>query len=405
MERIERNPDDIRKVDIVVGIPSYNEAELIAYPTRQAALGLQQYFGHLKSVIINCDNCSTDGTADVFMNTDTGNIPKMYISTPEGVRGKGNNFKNLFDKVIELEAKAIVVVDADLKSITPRWIKNLGEPLFNDFGYVAPLYVRHKYDGTITNNIAYPLTRCLYGRRVRQPIGGDFGFSGDLAKLYMQSELWNEEVSLFGIDIWMTTIAMNEGIPICQAFMGRPKVHKPKDPASDLGPMFKQVIGTIFNCMNTYTDSWMHTHWSKPTAIFGFGLGEDEKPPAVHVTKEKLYNNFIKGIQSFSNDYAAILLSENSQKLHEIASLELVHFELPPEIWAKILFDFAVAYCKPDSDQDRLIEILIPLYFGMTLSFVNKTEEMSIQQAEEFLEEMCEIFEQTKPYLIDKWNQ
>ncbi|HPV30740.1 MAG TPA: glycosyltransferase, partial [Deltaproteobacteria bacterium] len=169
---------NITHTDIVVGIPSYNEAATISFPTSQAALGLQEHFNHMDAVIINCDNNSTDGTGKVFLNTDTRGIPKIYLSTPKGVKGKGNNFKNLFRKVLELNAKAVVVVDADLKSITPRWIKNLGEPLFNDFGFVAPLYVRHKYDGTITNNIAYPMTRSLYGRRVRQPIGGDFGFSG-----------------------------------------------------------------------------------------------------------------------------------------------------------------------------------------------------------------------------------
>jgi hypothetical protein len=47
--------------------------------------------------------------------------------------------------------------------------------------YIAPYYLRHKYDGTITNGIIYPMTRTLYGKSVRQPIGGEFGFSGSLA--------------------------------------------------------------------------------------------------------------------------------------------------------------------------------------------------------------------------------
>ncbi|MFY9397808.1 MAG: glycosyltransferase, partial [Desulfomonilia bacterium] len=205
MKAREENPMNVRQADIVVGIPSYNEAATIGFPAVQAAQGLVEYFGRMNPVIINCDNNSTDGTGSVFLNTDTQGVPKIYLSTPKGVKGKGNNFKNLFRKVVELGAKAVIVVDADLKSITPRWIKNLGEPLFNDFGYVAPLYVRHKYDGTITNNIAYPLTRCLYGRRVRQPIGGDFGFSGEMAGIFLKSGLWDEEVAQFGIDIWMTT--------------------------------------------------------------------------------------------------------------------------------------------------------------------------------------------------------
>ena len=400
-----KNPSDIRKADIVVGIPSFNEAALIKYPTEQAAMGLKQYFSHLDALIINCDNNSSDGTGNVFMNTDTAGIPKMYLSTPQGVKGKGNNFKNLFRTVLELQAKAIIVVDADLKSITPRWVKNLGEPLFNDFGFVAPLYVRHKYDGTITNNIAYPLTRCLYGRRVRQPIGGDFGFSDTLAGIYLKNGLWNEEVSQFGIDIWMTTIAINEGIPICQAFMGRPKVHKPKDPAADLGPMFKQVISTAFNLMITYHDKWSTTKWSKPTAIFGFGLGEIEMPPPVSVSKDKLYQYFKEGFRQNWDIYRSIFSGENFQKLREISSLEIEQFEMPVNIWAKILFDFALSYYKKTVERALLINVLIPLYYGMTLSFVNKTEGMSIQQAEEYLEDTCLIFEQAKPYLIDRWNQ
>lgn len=404
MKALEDNPMNITQADIIVGIPSYNEAATIGFPTLQAALGLKEYFNHLSPVIINCDNSSTDGTGKVFMNTDTQGIPKIYLSTPKGVKGKGNNFKNLFRKVLELDAKAVVVVDADLKSITPRWIKNLGEPLFNDFGFVAPLYVRHKYDGTITNNIAYPLTRCLYGRRVRQPIGGDFGFSGTMAGIYLKSGLWDEDVSQFGIDAWMTTIAVNEGVPICQAFMGRPKVHKPKDPAADLGPMFRQVIGTIFNLMVAYRDKWRSTKWSKPTAIYGFGLGEVEMPPAVAVNKEKLYQRFREGFHTNWDVYRSIFSFENLQKVREVASLSMDHFEMPVTVWAKVLFDFALAYHHQSLERTKVIDVLIPLYYGMTLSFVNKTQGMSIQQAEEFLEDMCLVFEQTKPYLIDRWN-
>ena len=128
---IEENPDDVRAADLIVGIPSYNEAKLISWPTQMASEGLIKYFGNKNSVIINCDNNSPDGTRDAFMNTPT-EVPKIYLSTPPGVKGKGNNIRNLFKKSCDLGAQAVLVVDADLKSITPRWIKNLGEPLFED---------------------------------------------------------------------------------------------------------------------------------------------------------------------------------------------------------------------------------------------------------------------------------
>ena len=175
--RVVANPSHITEVDIIVGIPSYNEADNIAFPTDVSSRGLREHFSNKSSVIINVDNHSPDGTKDAFLNTPT-EVPKIYISTPPGVKGKGNNFRNLFEAAVELNAKAVIVVDADLKSITPSWIRYLGEPLMGRYDYVAPIYARHKYDGTITNQIAYPLLRSLFGLRVRQPIGGDFGFSG-----------------------------------------------------------------------------------------------------------------------------------------------------------------------------------------------------------------------------------
>ena len=147
---------------------------------------------------------------------------------------------------MSLNAKAVVVVDADLKSITTGWIKYLAEPLLGRFDYVAPIYARHKYDGSITNHIAYPMLRALYGLRVRQPIGGDFGFSGKLARAFLTEKLWNDKIAHFGIDIWMTTIAIARRFNVCQAFLGTPKIHNPKDPAKDLGPMFTQVVSTLF---------------------------------------------------------------------------------------------------------------------------------------------------------------
>lgn len=403
----EDNPGGITKADIVVGIPSYNEASGIAFPVEQAALGLKEYFPQMDSVIINCDNSSTDGTAQAFMDAESHGIPKMSISTPRGIRGKGNNLKNLFRKVLELEARAAVVVEANLKSISPVWIKNLGEPLFKDFAFVSPLYVRHKYDGTITNNIAYPLTRCLYGRRVRQPIGGDFGFSGTMAGIFLKSSLWDEEVGQFGIDIWVSTIAMNEGLPICQAFLGKPKISntKPKDPALDVGTMFRHMVVTLFNLMGAFQGKWSSTKWSKPTAIFGFGIADVEAPPAIKVSKDRLYLKFREGFNSYWDVYRTLFSSENLQKVREIASLDIDHFEMPVPVWARILFDCALCYHRKTLDRARLLEVLIPLYYGMTLSFVNKTEGMSHQQTEEFLEDMCLVFEQSKPYLTYRWGQ
>ena len=401
---IVENPDRIDQVEMIVGIPSYKEADSISFPTDVASRGLLRYFSDKKSVIINVDNNSPDGTKDVFMNTPT-KVPKIYISTPEGVKGKGNNFMNLFEAAVELQAKAVVVVDADLTSITPQWIQYLGEPLFTGFNYVTPIYVRHKYDGSITNHIAYPLLRTLFGLRVRQPIGGDFGFSGRMARAFLSEKLWNDRIANFGIDIWMTTIAIARRFKVCQTFLGSPKSHKAKDPAKDLGPMFVQVIMTFLDLMVDFEYLWKDTIESWPSSIFGFGLGVEEKPPEVNVNTDALYNSFISGFEQHEELWEKVIPKPEFIEIKKTRQSPKDKFYYPSDLWARILFDFAIAYRNNEIPREQIIEAMIPFYHSRILSFVNKTGHMNIKECEEYFEDISRVFEKEKYYLIKRWDE
>jgi glycosyltransferase involved in cell wall biosynthesis len=402
--RVVANPSHITDVDIIVGIPSYNEADNIAFPTDVASRGLREHFSNKSSVIINVDNHSPDGTKDVFLNTPT-EVPKIYISTAPGIKGKGNNFRNLFEAAVELNAKAVIVVDADLKSITPSWIRYLGEPLMGRYDYVAPIYARHKYDGTITNQIAYPLLRSLFGLRVRQPIGGDFGFSGKLARAFLSEKLWNDRIANFGIDIWMTTIAIARRFNICQAFLGNPKIHKPKDPSADLGPMFTQVVSTLFDLIIDFEFIWKDTFESRPSNIYGFGLGIEEKPPVVNVNTDVLFESFKTGFKTYGEIWEKIIPGPEFMQVSKLREIkDKKQFYYSSDLWARVLFSYAIAYRTKIVNRDKLIESMIPFYHSRTLSFVNRTEKSSIKDAEEYLENITRVFEKEKYYLIQRWD-
>src|SRR5438445_13038867 len=231
------------RADIVVGIPSFRNAATIGHVTEAAAEGLRRNFPNMRAVIVNADGGSEDGTRDRVRASADG-VP-IVTGRYQGRSGKGSAFRAIFEAVSLLGARACAVVDSDLRSITPDWIERLVGPIVRgEAEYVTPLYARHKYDGTITNTIAYPLTRALYGARIRQPIGGEFGFSSRLASTYASEPVWDTDVARFGIDIFMTTTAVVGGARIAQAFLGA-KIHDPKDPGADLGPMFTQVVGTL----------------------------------------------------------------------------------------------------------------------------------------------------------------
>ena len=403
MDFYEDNPKKVKNAELVVSILTRDKTEGITFPVKRADEGLVNFFPDRKAVIVSCDYHSEDGTRDVFMGIST-EAPKIYLSTPKGVKGKGNNLRNLFRKAVELNASAVIVVDADPASITPRWIKNLADPLFRNFGFVSPLYLHDRFEGTMTSNIVYPLTRALYGRRVRQPIGGDFGFSGQLAQLYLENRLWDDRISQFGIDIWMPTLAIIHGIPICQSFMGGPKAHNPGGQVAEGGPLFNQVIGTIFALMGHYAERWATIKWSKPTAIFGFGLGETDTSPDIGIDKGTLHARFTQGVKNVIDCWKTVLAPEVFSKLTEVADIRVDRFDFPTELWARILFDYAIAFRKETVEADALLDSLQPLYYGKILSYVNEVEAMSTQQTDEYIEDQCLIFEEAKPYLVRRWD-
>ncbi|MEA2577012.1 MAG: glucosylglycerate synthase, partial [Chloroflexota bacterium] len=203
------------EADIMVGIPSFKNAATIGYVVRAAQAGLVQYFPDLRPVVVNSDAGSPDGTASVVIETEppeyieqillvrsSHKLQRVSLTYPEinGVGGKGAALRTIFEIADALKVQALVVVDSDLRSIVPEWIELLAGPILKGgYDFVAPLYARYKYDGTITNTVTYPLTRALYGHRIRQPIGGDFGVSGDLVRHYLTLDDWTDDVSKFGI--------------------------------------------------------------------------------------------------------------------------------------------------------------------------------------------------------------
>ncbi|MHB1290690.1 MAG: glycosyltransferase family protein [Sulfuricella sp.] len=409
--------DQIRGIgsaDIVVGIPSFNNARTIGHVVRAVQAGLAKYFPSHKAVIVNSDGGSSDGTIDVVQNTAAVDFsaillhhrvePISRIAFPySGIPGKGSAFRSIFEIAQMLNAKACVVVDSDLRSITPEWIELLVKPVLNGgFDYVAPLYHRHKFDGTITNSIVYPLTRTLYGKRVRQPIGGDFGFSGRLAQFYLTKDVWESDVARFGIDIWMTTTAMANGFKIAQSFLGA-KIHDAKDPGADLSSMLYQVVSATFDLMEDYANTWAPIRGSEPVTTFGFEytVGLEH----VNVNTARMLNLFREGIKNLREIWLEILGTGDFREVERLGTLSDGEFSFPIGLWTRVIYDYAIAFHQKKLPAEHLIKSLTPLYLGKTASFILAAEHMEGPEAEAEIEKLCMEFENNKDYLVTSWKQ
>ena len=398
-DEAEEKLEKIKSADIVVGVPSYNNESTIENVARTAAEGLDRYFPSLKGVFFLADGGSTDDTREKVAGLELGRTPKV-VTIYRGPPGKGSAVRATLGAMALLKAKVGVSLDADLRSIKPEWIKLMADYILRDkCDLVAPLYRRHKFDATITNDIAYPLTRSLYGVRIRQPIGGDFAFSNILAKDLLSEDVWQTEVGRFGVDIFMTTTALAKGYRSGEATLGV-KTHNPKDPV-ELTPMLREVVGTLFRLAGKYYEHWSRIKGSVLPRIAG--KLEFAEPKEVKVNLEELRMGFRAGWERFYLLWTDILEKETLEGLTKVREEEE---PLSPTLWARILYDYLVAYQVPTSsiDKSKLLWSLVPLYRTRTASFIEETQKMSSQEAERVIEAQAEIFEDLKPYLIKRWS-
>lgn len=409
------NPEQVEQAgspEIVLGIPTYNNSETIELVMQAAEIGLREYFPTIRSVVIQADGGSSDGTPEKAQEAAGENINLLQVCYPlyavnrmsepyYGIPGKGSAYRSIFLLAQKFDAKVCAVLDADATTITADWIGRLVNPALRDtFDFVAPHYVRHKYEGTLNNSIVYPLTRALYGKRIRQPIGGDFAFSANLIDHYLSQDIWNSEIVRVGLDIWLTTEAVAGRFRSCQAALG-PKMYASRDPV-DLTAMLAQVLGSVFSEMERNSALWQKTRGSEPAQIFGPTLMVTTDPVAVNW--RRMIESFRLGYRDLLDIWGAILPPATLLDLKKLSRRTDEECRFEYELWARILYDFALGYRLKIISRDHLLKAFTPLYLGWTGALIHSLHDAGPEEFEQQLEKLCLAFEGQKPYLISRWR-
>jgi hypothetical protein len=206
-------------------------------------------------------------------------------------------------------------------------------------------------------------------------------------------------VARFGIDIWMTTTAVANDFKVCQSFLGA-KIHAAKDPSSDLSAMLTQVVSALFMLMEEYSDKWKEVKSTDRVPLFGFEFSVGLEP--VNVNVERMIGMFELGVKELSDLLRDILSVNSIKELIEASSSD--PFVFNDDLWARIIYDYALACHRKVMSVDHILKTLTPLYLGKVASLVQDMADSNSHEVDKRLEALCLAFEKTKPYLIEGWD-
>ena len=403
----------VGQVDILVGVPTSNNAATVTHVLTALQIGLIKYFPRARSVLINVDAQSRDGTAEAVSNAVIKDYSALLTSSPLRTMhrlstsyhpnlGKGGAWRILLAAADLLRARACAVVSADLESATPENVESLIRPVYTDgFDLVAPVYQRPKFSGLLIKNVVSPMVSGVYGRDLREPAGPELGFSARLGAALLNTNSWAEEAVRFAPELWATTTAIANRYKLCQSFFG-PKPAVSRRSAPGLVDSIRQIVGALFRFTELHESFWTSRKETEPVQNFGFGYTVSLE--AVRVQRRQMLQTFHKGILELQDMMSSILSPQTLAELKAIASSADNHFNYPDDLWARTIYDFAAAYHRSVMNRDHLLQALAPLYQGRASAFVAERLHSEPEALDERLEQVSRGYEKELPYLIERWT-
>ncbi len=406
----------LEHADIVVGLPSFNNAGTVKDVVQAVVAGLRQSFPSATVLLVNEDAGSQDGTPELVKEAVQDRLPTAFLTGKGSVvagmdafplsrtwmSGREESFRSFFSAATQTGAAACAVIDPAVRSVTPDWMNWLLSPIIEaNAEYVAPLFLRPRYEGSLTNTLVYPLNRALFGTAMRYHTGGGCGLSGPFAGRLLERDFWEDQATRHGIESCLATVAVAERRSLCQAGLGE-KVMPGPPGGEDLSAVLAQAVGSVFYFMERYQDVWEHPVVSQP--VPHVGLPYKLLPDRGTINVDRMIRGFRQGLRDLLPIWEIILSPETLSAILPLGLVEKEEFRFPPPLWAQTVYDFALAYHEKALHREHLLKSLTPLYLGQVASLVLRTQERKPEDVEECIEELCGTFARMKPYLVERWR-
>ncbi len=398
--------DRLAPIDLAVGLLTFNNAETLEGVLAAATAGLAR-FPDARTALIVADAGSSDDTRAL---AEAAAVPAVVVeheapagervAVPfHGVPGRGAALRATFTVAQRLRARALVLLEADAVSAQPEWIERLARPVLEDKAdFVTAAYTRHRYEGTISRLVLAPLVRTLYGRRLQHPFGGQQALSARLIEHLLIHPKWSwtgPDVS----DLWITGTAIADGFGVWEGWLG-PHHVRSRTRVIDLPGMIAQTLGAAFTVMQRHEDLWLEVRGSEPIPAVGEPVAPGVEPMTVDV--DAMLEAFGQGARDLTAIWELILAPDT---LAEVLALDTGgRLRFSDDLWARVVYDFALGHHYAVVHRDHLLRSLTPLYLGRTAAFVLATRATGAAATQAHLDAVGAAFERQKTYLVEHWR-
>jgi len=408
-EQTKQRLETMGAADIVIGLIDQKGGGDVA----STADGIRRALGGLttsvRAVVVYNDTAASpgpprlpEGVEDDFLRFLPYSLPALdpSITLAQSIANAHRAIWGISDTI---GARACVILTSAPEDVASSWIHALAEPILEqNFDLVAPCYVPHKFEGLLNAAILYPLTRAVYGKRIQNPLGPDFGFGARLVRSLLQLDAAKAKIGAANQFLPVGPVAVVRGFKVCQTHLGE-RAHSPVD-WKNLDSVIAGVLGPMFLDIERDAPFWQHIRNSEAVSTYGDHRLPAEEQENVAFDLHRLLDPFQLGFRNLREIWALVLPPGALLELNKAHRLPPEQFRIPDELWTRIIYDFALAYRLRTIGRDHLLRAMTPLYLGWVASYALEVESMEAAGVQKRLERLCTAFENGKPYLLSRWR-
>ena len=398
----------VGQVDILVGLPTLNNAATILDVVRAIHVCFTRDFPRLRTVMINSDGGSTDGTPemirtaslteeDVVQTSHSLRTHHRVVVPYHGLPGKHAALRTVFAAGELAQAKVVVVIDPNGPATTAERVTELIGPISrSDADFLAPRYRRHPRDGVLITQLVRPLVRALYGVALDEPLGAEFACSGRFASHCLEQDIWSHDAVRFAIDLWLRTEAIAERFTVGQ-------IWRPATTAAGARTTLREAVYqvglSLGESLRAHESFWMKA--GGITTLHTWGTDPMVAPDVVawdHQALAEQARHDISQIEALLRD--VLEPDVIAQVLDNKAGAGV---PLQDELWVRIVYAFAAGARQRRIGVEQLADMFTPLYMWRAAAFASHTALESPVVVQARLDSLCKTFERLKPVLVANW--
>jgi glucosylglycerate synthase len=298
---------------------------------------------------------------------------------------------------LEHTAKAILILGPGADSLSSFALRSLADAVLTaSIDLAVPHYALPPHTGLINSAILYPLTRAVFASRVRFPLSIDLAVSPRMAERLAASAQRTPVSDSGEVLLWPVNEAVAAGFTFDEVDAGSRTVPQPSDP--DINSMLALITGSLFADIEAKAALWQRPRRAPAIRVTSADVALSDGSTDV----ARMVAAFRLATDNLQEVWSLVLPPNSLLMLKRCSMIDPAEFRLPDNLWARIVFDFLIAYRLRTINRGHLLGALIPLYLAWVAGHINVIA--SGTPAERHIEAVAAAFEADKSYLVARWR-